>query len=78
MVSIKKIKDSFFLFRNNPGQWVKKTGQHLNPTEEDYTFKVKIFGGNKCGFIYLGSDMRITVPWELVGKKIRLKVEIVE
>jgi len=76
MVSIKKINGEYLVLRNCPG--TKKPERGIEITEEDYTFKVKIFGSGKRGYIFLGDRTSMQTTNKLIGKKIRLKMEIVD
>ena len=75
MVAIKKIGDEYFLCKRKIGLY---RGSHN--IQEKFTNKFRVISGwyKKGGRLSLNCKGTITVPEELVGKKIILKVVIVE
>ena len=75
---IRKLEGQYLITRNYASSGKNTHSKSGVIIKDDYEFKVKLKGYGDAGYFMIGERRMIDAPAELIGKTIRIKIEIVD
>jgi len=75
---IRRLEGQYLITRNYVSSGKRRGSRYRDIVKEDYEFVVKMRGGGDSGYFMVGKRRMINAPAELVGKTIRIKIEVMD